>query len=214
MSLPRLADYTPPTALPASRARWTPHRDRAALLVHDMQEYFVRAYPADSVALTQAVTSIARVLATARAAGLPVYYTAQPGDQDPQSRGLLWDLWGPGIRAADTEIIAALAPREGETVLTKHRYSAFARSDFEQLLRAQGRDQLVVTGVYAEVGVLATAVDAFSRDIAPFVVADAVAGFDRPGHVRALDQAASHCAVVTTTDALCDALAPTLMTVS
>ncbi|MDQ7903570.1 isochorismatase family protein [Phytohabitans sp. ZYX-F-186] len=211
MSLPAPADYPPPSTseLPVSRAPWELSGGRAALLVHDMQRYFARVYRPGSAALERAVSSIASLLHAARRHGVPVVYTAQSGDQDPAERGLQADLWGPGLRAdpTDTEILAPLAPRPGELVLAKHRYSAFARTDLARWLADQGRDQLVITGVYAQYGVLATALDAFCRDIAPFVVADAVAAFDRPGHLRALEQAADSCAVVTTAAAVRAALA-------
>ncbi|BCB84803.1 isochorismatase family protein [Phytohabitans suffuscus] len=210
MSLPAPADYPPPSTseLPASRAPWVLSGPRAALLVHDMQRYFTRAYRPGSAALESAVSSIMSLLAAARRHGVPVVYTAQSGDQNPAERGLQADLWGPGMRAdpADTEILAPLAPRPGELVLTKHRYSAFTRTDLALWLADRGRDQLVITGIYAQHGVLATALDAFCRDIAPFVVADAVAAFDRPGHLRALEQAADSCAVVTTAAAVRAAL--------
>jgi len=207
MSLPTLADYDPPTELPASRAQWTVVPARAALLVHDMQRYFLRPYPSDGRALDGAVASIAALLDAARSAGVPVVYTAAGGAA--ADRGLQNDLWGPGMRAAaeDTAIVDAVAPRDGETVLTKHRYSAFVRTGLDGWLRERGRDQLVITGVYAHIGVLATAFDAFCRDVAPFLVADAVAAFDRAGHERALATAAQSCAVVTTTAGVRAALA-------
>ena len=39
----------------------------------------------------------------------------------------------------------------------------------------RGRDQLLVTGVYAHIGCTATVVEAFQRDIEAFSAADAVA---------------------------------------
>jgi isochorismate hydrolase len=81
-------------------------------------------------------------------------------------------------------------------VFTKWRYSAFARTDLLAWLRGHEVDQLVICGVYAHVGVLMSAVDAFTDDIQPFVVADAVADFSAEDHRFALEYAARNCAVV------------------
>jgi bifunctional isochorismate lyase / aryl carrier protein len=200
MALPASIDYAAPLAdLPDSRAGWTLDRDRAAVLVHDLQRYFVRPYAPGCPALDGAVAATAQILSAARTAGVPVFYTAQNGDQRTEDRGLQGDLWGPGMRAIPehTDILDAVAPAEGDVVLTKHRYSAFARSDLAARLAASGRDQLVVTGVYAHIGITATAFDAFQREIHPFVVADAVADFGPDQHRRALEQVASCSGVVT-----------------
>lgn len=85
-------------------------------------------------------------------------------------------------------------------MLTKWRYSAFFRSDLLEQLRAQGRDQLILCGVYAHVGVVATALEAFTNDIQTFLVADAVGDFSADHHRLALTYAAARCAVVTTTE--------------
>jgi len=94
----------------------------------------------------------------------------------------------------------AVAPEPGDTLLTKWQYSAFVRTDLLERLREQGRDQLVVTGVYAHIVVLMTACDAWVQDVQAFVVADAVADFSEREHRMALERAAGRCTVVTTTD--------------
>ncbi|MCD9028301.1 isochorismatase family protein [Luteimonas sp. BDR2-5] len=210
MGLPRIIPYPLPTAadLPAARGPWLPETGRIALLVHDMQHYFLAAYAADAAPLAPAIGNLARLLAHARARGIPVFYTAQRGDQDRRDRGLQADLWGPGMRArAEHEAIAdALAPADGDHVLVKHRYSAFQRSNLERMMRARGRDQLLLTGVYAHIGVLSTATDAFQRDIETFVAADAVADFSRADHDLALHWIARTCGVPMTTDRLLEIL--------
>ena len=210
MALPGIAPYDLPTEsqLPAPRGPWQPQRDRLALLVHDMQRYFCRPYPAGAP-LDPAIANIARLIAGARAAGVPVFYTAQKGNQFRPDRGLQADLWGPGMSATPEheEILPDLAPAQGDILLVKHRYSAFQRSNLETLMRARGRDQLMICGIYAHIGCLATAIEAFQRDIETFAVADAQADFSREKHDMAMAWIAATCGVVLSTDQAVAALA-------
>lgn len=212
MSLPQYVSYAPTSEpLPRNRVRWQLQTDRAALLVHDMQRYFARVYEPDAPAWRNAVTNTALILAAARIAGIPVAYTAQRGDQEADSRGLLTDMWGPGITAGpdNEDIVDSLTPERGERVFAKHRYSAFARSDFDRWLTELQRDQLIIVGIYAHIGVLATATDAFMRDVQPFVVADAVADFSAEDHDRALSMVARTCGVVIDAELVLNSLDPT-----
>ncbi|GAA2940047.1 MULTISPECIES: isochorismatase family protein [Streptomyces] len=208
MALPAIAPYALPTGaeLPANRVDWAVDPARAVLLVHDLQNHFLGAYPAGEQPLTGMLDNTARIIGQCRRAGVPVVYSAQKGGQTPEERGLQLDFWGPGA-ADDPAALAvppAVAPADGDIVLTKWKYSAFVRTRLEDVLRESGRDQLVVTGVYAHIGVLMSAADAWMRDIQAFVVADAVADFSREDHDMALRYAAGRCARVVTTDTLLD----------
>ena len=103
-------------------------------------------------------------------------------------------------------IIDALAPAPGDHVLVKHRYSAFQRSNLAAMMRARGRDQLLVTGVYAHIGILSTATEAFQRDIETFIAADAVADFSRPDHDMALAWIARTCGIPLATEMILETL--------
>ncbi len=210
MGLPTIQPYDLPTAaeIPDSRGPWKVETGRAALLIHDMQNYFVRPFVADAAPLAPATANIARLAAHCRQKGVPVFYTAQNGDQDRRDRGLQADIWGPGMGSAEADqaIIAPLAPQKQDFVLVKHRYSAFQRSNLETLMRARGRDQLIVTGIYAHIGCMMTAAEAFQRDIEAFFAADALADFSREKHDLALDWVAGRCGVVAGTDQLIAAL--------
>jgi isochorismate hydrolase len=128
-----------------------------------------------------------------------------------QQRGLLEDFWGPGMRAdpAERRIVEPIRPAEHDWVLTKWRYSAFFRSDLLARMRESGRDQLLICGVYAHLGVLMTAVEAFSNDIETFVIADAIADFSADYHRLAVEYAAHRCAVVATTSTVLEQLTAT-----
>lgn len=208
--LPAIAPYPLPAAesLPRNRADWQLDAPHAALLIHDMQEYFIDAFGADSPMVATVIENIRALREAADAAGVPVFYTAQPPNQDPSDRGLLGDFWGPGLTNDGRQaIVNDLAPRDGDTVLTKWRYDAFSRSDFEEILAGDGRDQLIIVGVYAHIGCLTTATSAFMRDVKPFLIADAMADFTPEDHSHTLDFAASRCGLVTDTASAVDQLA-------
>lgn len=195
--------------LPANTARWRPDSGRAALLIHDMQQYFLRPFPADEPPLTDLLANVTLLRDRCVQLGIPLCYTTQPGAMSDERRGLLRDFWGPGmsVQPADRDVVAPLRPQPGRDWTTpKWRYSAFHHTTLRSYLGSIGRDQLIICGVYAHIGVLMTACDAFSFDIAPFLVADAVADFTIDEHLLALEYAARRCAMVSTTQDLLETL--------
>lgn len=199
MGLPSIAPYRLSTELEPARVDWNLDPHRAVLLIHDMQEYFIDVFERSDPAaqINAAIRNIAVLKSAAAAAGIPVVYTAQPPSQEPGDRALLTDFWGTGLVSDGRErILAQLAPVPGDAVLNKWRYSAFAKSPLQDMMHSWGRDQLIITGVYAHIGCLTTALDAFMRDIQPFLVADGLADFSLEDHQMALRYAASRCARV------------------
>lgn len=179
---------------------WQIDPSRSALLLHDMQRYFVRSLPDDP--RQSLVRNTTRLLRWARSMQIPVFFTAQPGDMTPEQRGLLFDFWGPGMQAVqnDKGIITALTPATQEVLLTKWRYSAFTRTSLGEQLADAVRDQLIVTGVFASIGIQTTAVESYSRDIETFVPQDAVADFNVTLHTESMAYLSRCCARVMTTE--------------
>ncbi|MBJ3778258.1 cysteine hydrolase family protein [Acuticoccus mangrovi] len=86
----------------------------------------------------------------------------------PEMRGKLitYDTW-------DFEIVEPLAPRPGEPVIRKARYSGFAGTNLEQMLRASGVTTLLLAGVNTNVCVESTLRDAYHREFFAVMVPDA-----------------------------------------
>ncbi|QHY93663.1 putative isochorismatase [Streptomyces sp. S4.7] len=200
----RIDPYDLPTRddLPANVVNWRLRPHRAVLLIHDMQNYFLSAFDGDMRA--QLVERVSALRKRCADQGVRIAYTAQPGRMTPQDRGLLRDFWGPGMTssASDREITAELTPGADDWTFVKWRYSAFFRTELLARARAEGRDQLVVCGVYGHVGILATALDAYSNDLEVFLPGDAIGDFSAADHRRTLEYTARCCAEVTTADEL------------
>ncbi len=198
MAIPSIAGYPLSKAMPQNRVSWSVEPERAVLLIHDMQQYFLNFYDLDSELIQTLTSNIQQIKQACIEAGIPVVYTAQPGDQRQEDRALLTDFWGPGLKADDTitQILPALAPTEQDIVYTKWRYSAFQRTPLKSMLDETGRDQLIIVGVYAHIGCMQTAAEAFMTDIQAFMVSDAVADFSESEHEMALNYVAGRCGYV------------------
>ncbi|MGI5452286.1 isochorismatase family protein [Streptomyces sp. CA-249302] len=201
---PPMFPYVMPTPamLPADQTGWALDPARAALLVLNLQNRFVRALEQESAPVTELLANARRLVAAAREAGVPVIHSVPAGERRATGRGPVpyARLSGPSTGAEGEAFAAQAEPLAGDTVLTARKYSAFARTRLDGRLRELERDQVVILGLYARAGVLMTAGDAWAQDLEAFVVADAVADLSAGGHEFALEWVADTCGAVTATD--------------
>ncbi len=173
---------------------------RPALIVIDMQNSFVHPDGAiakmglDMSACRAVVPVVKRLIDVAHEQGLPVIYTRLVFDSEFSNAGLLTTLF-PGIKdynamvagSWDAEILDELAPAPGDYVVDKTRYSAFLKTNLDELLQELHADGVIMTGVTTNVCVESTARDAFQRDYHVVFVLDAVAGNDPVTHQGTLE---------------------------
>lgn len=169
MTIPKIASYDLPEhhEFPKNRTNWTIEPSKAVLLIHDMQEYFVSYYEADSPPMADILTNIQQLKHIAKQAGIPVVYTAQPANQDPKDRALLTDFWGPGLNGDHTPVVSTLAPENDDIEYVKWRYSAFKKTPLLDYMKDNQKTQLIISGIYGHIGILSTALDAFMLDVQP-----------------------------------------------
>ncbi|MBH0311375.1 isochorismatase family protein [Alcaligenes faecalis] len=210
MTIHALPSYELPQTPVANRVTWRPQANRAALLIHDMQTYFLQKYDMSQAPIPMLIERIAALRDVCHKLGIPVFYTAQPTEQPEKDRALLNDFWGPGLTATEFHtqqaVVPELTPAEQDIMLTKWRYSAFQRSDLREQLRNLGRDQLIITGVYAHIGCMTTALEAFMQDVQPFLAIDGVADFSLEEHHMAIHHVSQRCGVSLTCAEIQDSL--------
>ena len=157
-------------AVIAGLSQIPPHPSEAVLLLIDAQrEYTTGQVPLAGI--DESVEEGARLLAFARAHGMPVFHAIHHGKPgaalfDPQRDG--------------SAFIDALAPRDGETVIIKSLPNAFAGTPLAERVRATGRREIVIAGFATHMCVSATARSALDQGFRTTVVAAATATRDLP----------------------------------
>lgn len=207
MAIPKIPSYDVEglmVHLQGNRVNWDLDPERSILLVHDMQEYFVKIYESPSPIMDRVINNIAKIKDWCKQNSVPVVYSAQPVDQRPEDRALLTDFWGEGLKSGQEleKITERLAPENSELLLKKWRYSAFQRTSLHQLMHEDKRDQLIIVGIYGHIGILATALEAFMTDIQVFAVGDAIGDFTEEQHTWALNYIATRCGMVCDTNSI------------
>ena len=197
MAIPKIASYKIPQSetFPENTVDWKIDPKKAVVLVHDLQTYFLNFFDKTKSPVPELLENVRQVLDNARAANIPVVYTAQPANQEPNERALLTDFWGAGL-TQDTDIALEVSPQAGDIQYTKWRYSAFKKTPLLQWMQEEQRDQLIIVGVYGHIGILSTALDAFMLDIKPFVIGDAIADFSEEDHLHTLKYVAGRSGCV------------------
>jgi len=140
---------------------------KTALIVVDVQNGFVRSR---SQHVVPAIVSL--VCEWQKAGGATVFTRYLNYENSPYERIIGWKRMRD---TPETELIPELEPYvKGSTVLDKTIYSLFTDAGVDLVAR-NGWSDLVICGIATESCVCKTAVDAFERNLTPWVVTDACA---------------------------------------
>lgn len=193
---------------------------RTALLVMDFENDVVHedgAFKdfgfAAMVKQNDVFSKTARLLDVSRRSGLKVIYVSvkfRSGyPERPANGGLFGALVGASALVEGTwgaEIHEAVAPQEGEAVVTKRGVSAFYGSDLAPILTTAGIGTLLLSGVATNFVVEGTAREAADRGYDVVIVGDCCASVSQEAHDASLTVALPFLATISNLDEVVAAL--------
>jgi nicotinamidase-related amidase len=185
---------------------------RPAVVVVDFSRAFTDPDEPLGSSLDSEVAATARLLAAAREAEAPIFYTVVWHEEKDLADAGVWIRKQRGIHSLRRGSKAEeLDPRLGrlpdEATIVKKYASAFFGTDLVSRLNSRRIDTLVIAGCTTSGCVRATAVDAVQYGFIPIVVRDAVGDRSASAHTQSLFDLEQKYADVTTVDETVEYLA-------
>jgi isochorismate hydrolase len=164
---------------------WTVDSKRAALLVIDMQRYFLNkeshAYIPSAEPIVPRIKSLQEAFLNTKR---PVYMTRHVNDD--LNAGTMVGWWADLIEEGPMAEIVEPLHDDRIKIVQKGQYDAFLNTDLELCLKNQKVEQVVITGVTTHLCCESTARSAFMRGFEVFFVVDGVATFREAFHRAAI----------------------------
>jgi ureidoacrylate peracid hydrolase len=209
--------YVTPETISAAGQKWLKHispfnthtmhlnREKAALLVVDMQNFFLDpsspTYTCGGLAI---LPNLKKVIHAFRQTGRNVIFTRHVHHPDRLDAGIMgW--WWEGMcleGSPESEIHQDISPESNEKVIFKHRYSAFYNTDLETVLRCLQVEDIVIAGIMTNMCCESTTRDAYYRDYRVFFLADGTGSITEEMHLASLLNLAFGFAWVTDVDTI------------
>lgn len=191
------------TVAPFNTHKMELNTDKAALLVVDMQKFFLDpGSPTFTCGGIAIMSRIKNLISAFRNADRPVIYTCHVHNPNGTDAGIMgW--WWEGMcleGSPEAEVHDELKPLQNEKVILKHRYSSFYNTDLETVLRCLKVEDVVITGIMTNMCCESTARDAYYRDYRVFFPADATGSVTEEMHVASLLNLSFGFAYITTSE--------------
>jgi ureidoacrylate peracid hydrolase len=159
-----------------------------ALLLIDLQNDFVEpGAPLETAMAYKSLPKLKDLLGFCREKGITLIYTRHSHSEDGSDMGLFKDIYpGLGQKLAliqgqrGAEIYQDVAPRDGDIVVRKQRYSGFFQTNLDLILRSKGIKDVAIAGATSEDCCLATARDAMYRGYRVAFLEDVIGTYDYP----------------------------------
>ncbi len=172
---------------------------KPVLIVIDMLNDFLDSWKVEP--RWRLTTSINELVAIMRGLDLPIIWVRQEFEPDlsdafpeMRSKGIRINIKGtPGSR-----IVPEFSPTRSDFIVIKKRYSAFYRTNLDDLLSQLQPDTLILAGVNTHACIRTAAIDAYQRDWPVILAADCVDSYDKEHHAISLKYMSGKSASVMT----------------
>lgn len=222
----RDADAAPPASISASGVKkaadgYRLDPSRCALIVQDMQNdvvmeggAFASSGSPEHCRQQNAIANAARLAQTARSRGIPVihvWFVVEAGTPGVTMNAPLFEgLADAGALVRGTwgaAPVPGLEAQAGDHVVEKQRMSAWEGTRLETVLKALGRDIVVVTGAWTNMSIEHTARTGADKGYFMVVPEDACSTMNAEWHTASVNYALQNVAIVTDVDAVIAATA-------
>ena len=194
---------------------------RCALIIQDMQNDVVMEGGAFASSGSpqhcrdqNAIANIARLADRCRALGVPVIHVWFVRRADARDMTLNAPLFEGAVEANalvegtwGAEPVPGLEAQPGDHVIRKARMSAWEGTPLERILKAEGRDILIETGAWTNMSIEHTARTGADKGYVMVIPEDGCSTMNADWHRASIDYAMQNVALVTSTQAVLDALA-------
>ena len=166
--------------------------ERTALINIDMQNCFVQGYPISATDGLEVLRRVNRLAEVCRGANIRIIHTSLVLRPDGSNVGVLGETAPPvkeGILnkgSGSAALHKDLVVDNRDILLDKPRFGAFHGTDLELILRSQGIDTVIISGIATNVCCETTAREAMVRDFHVFFLSDGTTTFTM-GHASAAE---------------------------
>ena len=163
--------------------QWPVHPRRMALINIDMQVAFVEGTPLSAPDGLKLVPVVNKLAAACRAAGVMVIHTRHVTRPDGSNLGTMGELIeavreGYIMDGRETsELHPAIEVGPKDIILKKPRYGSFTGTDLDLVLRSNGIDTVIISGICTNICCETTAREAGMRDYHVFFMEDGTETF-------------------------------------
>lgn len=180
-----------------------------ALILIDLQNDFFRTEYEDqnhAKQVEQQLTeNINRLLDAARPQQIPVFFVVTSLEPDASNWNLRMKDLGSAICIKGTEgeaILTGLKFNEKDHIIHKTRYSAFFKTELDEVLKSMAIDTLIVGGINTHACIRTSAVDAFMRDYRVIIPEECVVSYNPEYHETSMKYFSKRIAMVLGLDSL------------